>query len=58
MEKFNYSNRMLNFLFFINNVTDLMKTALRFQVTECDCGIVSLFSVISYLFDREELPAK
>jgi len=49
---------MLNFLFFINNVTDLMKTALRFQVTECDCGIVSLFSVISYLFDREELPAK
>jgi len=35
-----------------------MKTPLRFQVTEYDCGTVSLYNAISYLFDREEIPAK
>lgn len=34
-----------------------MKTPLRFQVTEYDCGTVSLYNAISYLFDREEIPA-
>lgn len=35
-----------------------MKTPLRFQVTEYDCGTVSLYNAISYLFEREEIPAK
>lgn len=35
-----------------------MKTPLRFQVTEYDCGTVSLYNAISYLFDREEIPAQ
>ena len=34
-----------------------MKIPLRFQVTEYDCGTVSLYNAISYLFDREEIPA-
>lgn len=34
-----------------------MKVPLRFQVTEFDCGTVSLLNAFSYLFDREELPA-
>ena len=35
-----------------------MKIPLRFQITEFDCGSVSLINCISYLFDREEIPAK
>jgi len=35
-----------------------MKTPLRFQVTECDCGTVSLLNALSYLFEREEIPAE
>lgn len=35
-----------------------MKTPLRFQVTEYDCGTVSLYNAISYLFEREEIPAQ
>ena len=35
-----------------------MKTPLRYQVTEFDCGTVSLQNAISYLFDREEIPAE
>lgn len=34
-----------------------MKTPLRFQVTEYDCGTVSLYNAISYLYNREEIPA-
>lgn len=34
-----------------------MKVPLRFQITEYDCGTVSLLNAFSYLFDREELPA-
>lgn len=34
-----------------------MKVTLRFQVTEFDCGTISLLNVFSYLFDREEIPA-
>lgn len=34
-----------------------MKIPLRFQVTEYDCGSVSLLNVLSYLYDREEIPA-
>lgn len=34
-----------------------MKTPLRFQVTEFDCGTVSLTNAVSYLFDRENIPA-
>ena len=34
-----------------------MKVPLRFQVTEFDCGTISLLNVFSYLFEREELPA-
>lgn len=35
-----------------------MKIPLRFQVTEFDCGTVSLLNAFSYLFDREEIPAE
>ena len=34
-----------------------MKNPLRFQVTEYDCGTVALQNALSYLFEREELPA-
>lgn len=35
-----------------------MKVPLRFQITEFDCGTVALTNAISYLFDREEIPAE
>ena len=35
-----------------------MKTPLRYQITEFDCGTVSLTNCISYLFEREEIPAE
>lgn len=35
-----------------------MKIPLRFQVTEFDCGTVSLLNSFSYLFEREEIPAE
>jgi hypothetical protein len=35
-----------------------MKTPLRFQATEYDCGTTSLINAISYLFEREEIPAE
>lgn len=35
-----------------------MKVPLRFQITEYDCGSVSLLNAISYLFDREKIPAE
>ena len=34
-----------------------MKVPLRFQVTEFDCGTVSLLNAFSYLFEREDIPA-
>lgn len=34
-----------------------MKVPLRFQITEFDCGSVSLLNALSYLYDREEIPA-
>jgi len=35
-----------------------MKIPLRFQITSFDCGTVSLMNAISYLFEREEIPAE
>ncbi len=35
-----------------------MKSPLRYQITEFDCGTVSLTNCISYLFDRENIPAE
>lgn len=35
-----------------------MKVPLRFQVTEFDCGTVSLLNAFSYLFDRIKIPAE
>lgn len=35
-----------------------MKIPLRFQITEFDCGTVSLQNAISYLYDRENVPAE
>ena len=35
-----------------------MKTPLRYQITEFDCGTVSLVNCISFLFEREEIPAE
>jgi len=33
-----------------------MKIPLRFQITEFDCGTVSLQNAVSYLYDREDVP--
>lgn len=33
-----------------------MKVPLRFQITEFDCGTVSLLNAFSYLYEREEIP--
>ena len=35
-----------------------MKIPLRFQITEYDCGTTSLQNAISYLFERETVPAE
>ena len=35
-----------------------MKTPLRYQITEFDCGSVSLINCINYLFHRKEIPAE
>ena len=35
-----------------------MKTPLRYQITEFDCGTVSLINCVAYLFDREDIPAE
>ena len=35
-----------------------MKTPLRYQITEFDCGSVSLTNCITYLFNRNEIPAE
>ena len=35
-----------------------MKTPLRFQMTEFDCGTVSILNAIMYLYKREEIPAE
>lgn len=35
-----------------------MKTPLRYQITEYDCGSVSLVNCITYLFERNEIPAE
>lgn len=33
-----------------------MKVPLRFQITEYDCGTVSLINALVFLFEREEIP--
>lgn len=35
-----------------------MKTPLRYQITDFDCGSVNLLNCLTYLFEREELPAE
>ena len=35
-----------------------MKTPLRYQISDFDCGSVSLLNCLSYLFDREEIPTE
>lgn len=35
-----------------------MKIPLRFQITEFDCGTVALQNAVSYLFERESIPAE
>lgn len=35
-----------------------MKIPLRFQITEFDCGTVSLQNAVSFLFERENIPAE
>ena len=40
------------------NIGGNMKIPLRFQITEYDCGTVCLQNAISYLFDRENIPAE
>lgn len=35
-----------------------MKTPLRYQITEFDCGSVSLLNCITYLYERDEIPAE
>ncbi|HAN09723.1 MAG TPA: peptidase C39 [Clostridiales bacterium] len=33
-----------------------MKTPLRYQITEYDCGTTSLINAISFIYEREEIP--
>ena len=35
-----------------------MKSPLRYQITDFDCGSVSLINCLTYLFEREEVPAE
>lgn len=35
-----------------------MKSPLRYQITDFDCGSVSLINCVSYLFEREEIPTE
>ena len=35
-----------------------MKIPLRYQVSEFDCGTVSLLNAISYLFKSDEIPVE
>lgn len=35
-----------------------MKTPLRYQVTEYDCGTTSLLNALSFLFSRDEIPVE
>lgn len=35
-----------------------MKSPLRYQITEFDCGAISLTNCLIYLFEREEIPAE
>ncbi len=35
-----------------------MRTPLRYQVTEYDCGTVSLLNAVCYLFKRDEIPTE
>lgn len=35
-----------------------MKTPLRYQITEFDCGSVSLLNCITFLYERKEIPAE
>lgn len=35
-----------------------MKTPLRYQITEFDCGTISLTNCLIYLFEREDIPAE
>lgn len=35
-----------------------MKSPLRYQITEYDCGSVSLLNCLTFLFEREEIPAE
>ena len=35
-----------------------MKVPLRFQITEYDCATTTLQNAISFLFEREEIPAE
>lgn len=35
-----------------------MQTPLRYQITEFDCGTVSLMNAISYLFKRNDIPVE
>ena len=35
-----------------------MNSPLRYQITECDCGQVSLVNCLAYLFNREEIPGE
>ena len=36
----------------------IMKIPLRFQITEFDCWTVSLQNAISFLYEREDIPAE
>ena len=33
-----------------------MKNPLHYQISECDCGPISMLNAVSYLFEREEIP--
>ena len=35
-----------------------MKSPLRYQIPDFDCGSVSLINCVSFLFEREEIPTE
>lgn len=40
----------------INGEARLMKSPLRYQISDYDCGPTSMLNAVSFLFEREQIP--
>ena len=40
----------------INGKARLMKSPLRYQISDYDCGPTSMLNAVSFLFEREQIP--